>query len=269
MLEKDSMNIIFFTQEDPFYVKVFFDEFFRQYQHLDDIKAIVLSRPMGEKSTARLARQMYDFYGPMDFFRVGLQYTYKKIMGKRSIPKGSSRNTRTYTIKQLAELYGLAILERNDLNSPSFLALIKEYDPDLFISIACPIIFKEPLIKIPRLDAINIHNAPLPRYRGMLPNFWQLYHGEKEAGMTIHRIDTGLDTGDIVLQHFMPIDPRDSLHDLIVKTKKEGVGQVIKVIDDFKNAAVKYSRMEGEGSYFTFPSRAEVNEFKRRGKRLL
>ena len=269
MLEKDSMNIIFFTQEDPFYVKVFFDEFFKQYQHLDEIKAVVLSQPMGEKSTVKLAKQMYDFYGPIDFFRVGLQYAYKKIRGKKSIPKGSSRNTRTYTIRQLAELYGLDILERNDLNSPSFHSLIKQYDPDLFISIACPIIFKETLIKIPRLDAINIHNAPLPKYRGMLPNFWQLYHGEKEAGMTIHRIDTGLDTGDIVLQHFMPIAPHDSLHDLIVKTKKEGVNQVINVIEDFRNGSVKYSKMEGEGSYFTFPNREDVREFKQKGKKIL
>lgn len=262
------MNIVFFTQEDPFYVKVFFDEFFKQYQHLDDIKALVISKPMGEQSVIKLARQMYDFYGPVDFFKVGLQYVYKKIMGKKTIPKSSSPE-KTHTIKQLAELYGLAVLERNDLNHPAFHSLIKQYDPDLFISIACPIIFKEPLIKIPKLDAINIHNAPLPRYRGMLPNFWQLYYGEKEAGMTIHRIDTGLDTGDILLRHFMPIDPGDSLHDLIVKTKREGVAQVIKVIEDFKHGSVKYSRMEGEGSYFTFPTREDVKAFKRKGNTLL
>jgi len=263
------MNIIFFTQEDPFYVKVFFDEFFKQYKNLEDIKAFVISRPMGEKSITKLAKQMYDFYGPIDFFRVGLHYVYKKIMGKKRMQPRCTRNVKTYTIKQLAELYGLNVLERNDLNSASFHSLINQYEPDLFISIACPIIFKEKLIGIPKLDSINIHNAPLPKYRGMLPNFWQLYHDEKEAGMTIHRIDTGLDTGDMLLQHFIPIDSRDSLHDLIVKTKKEGVGQMIKVIEDFKNGTVKYSRMEGKCSYFTFPSREDVRKFKKCGKRLL
>ncbi len=262
------MNIIFFTQEDPFYVKVFFDEFFKRYNKLDEIKAFVISRPMGKKSTKKLAKQMYDFYGLVDFLRVGMQYAYKKLMGKRSIKQKGNGVVPTYTIKQLAESYDLNVLERSDLNNPEFHKILKRFDPDLFISIASPIIFKKQLIKIPKLDTINIHNAPLPKYRGMLPNFWQLYHDEKEAGMTIHRIDTGIDTGDKLVQYFLPISPNDSLHDLIIKTKKEGVGQLIKVIDDFRNGKVKYAKIEGEGSYFSFPGRADVKEFKKRGKRI-
>ncbi|MDP1813241.1 MAG: formyl transferase [Leadbetterella sp.] len=263
------MNIVLFTQEDPFYVKVFFDDFLKQYQNLEDIKAFVISRPMGKKSVTKLARQMCDFYGPFDFLRVGIKYVYKKVMGKRLILRRSSQNVTTYTIKQLAESYGLNVIERSDLNSPDFHNLIKKYEPDLFVSIASPIIFKEQLIKIPKLDTINIHNAPLPYYRGMLPNFWQLYNGEKEAGITIHRIDTGIDTGDKLEQHFVPIGPHDTLHDMIIKTKKRGVGLMIKVIEDFRNNKVNYSKIEGEGSYFSFPSRSDVFEFKKRGKKLL
>lgn len=263
------MNIVFFTQEDPFYVKVFFDEFFKQYKQLDEIKAFVISRPMGKKSVKKLARQMYDFYGPVDFFQVGVKYVFKKFMGRRVISNKGNQDVTTYTVKQLAQSYGLNIIERSDLNSPDFHKIIRQYDPDLFISIASPIIFKEDLIKIPKLDTINIHNAPLPKYRGMLPNFWQLYHGEKEAGMTIHRIDTGIDTGDKLVQHFMPIYPNESLHDLIVKTKKEGVKQMMKVIEDFRCGRVTYSKIEGEGSYFSFPTRDDVVEFKIRGKKLI
>lgn len=263
------MNIVFFTQEDPFYVKIFFDDFFAQYQDLDDIKAFVISRAMGKKSVKKLANQMYEFYGPVDFIRVGMKYAYKKMMGRRKILQSIRGETVTYTVKQLAESYGLNIIERSDLNSPDFHAILRQYVPDLFISIASPIIFKEQLIKIPKLDTINIHNAPLPKYRGMLPNFWQLYNGEREAGITIHRIDTGIDTGDKVVQHFVPIGSSDSLHDMIVKTKKEGVKLMIKVIEDFKTGNVNYSKIEGEGSYFSFPARSDVKEFKRRGKLLL
>ena len=263
------MNIIFFTQEDPFYVKVFFDEFFKQYKNLDEIKAVIISQPMGKKSIKKLAKQMYDFYGPVDFLKIGAQYTYKKLMGKRPVSRKGSEEVTTYTVKQLAESYSLNIIERSDLNNPEFHQVLKQYEPDLFISVASPIIFKDQLIQIPKLDTINIHNAPLPKYRGMLPNFWQLYHGEKQAGMTIHRIDVGIDTGDKLVQHFMPIDPNDSLHDLIIKTKKEGVRQMMKVIEDFRSGNVKYSKIEGEGSYFTFPNHEDVMEFKKRGKRLL
>jgi len=263
------MNIIFFTQEDPFYVKIFFDEFLKNYKPLDDIKAFVISRPMGKKSIKILAKQMYDFYGPYDFLRVGTQYALKKLMGKRSVRRSDKKSIKTYTIRQLAKSYGLNVVERSDLNSEDFHNFIRQYEPDLFISVASPMIFKEKLMSIPQLDTINIHNAPLPKYRGMLPNFWQLYHGEKEVGITIHRIDTGIDTGDKIVQHFVPIDPEDSLHDLIIKTKKEGVKLMMQVIDDFKAGKVNYSKIEGEGSYFSFPSHKDVKEFKKRGKRLL
>ncbi|WP_163337116.1 methionyl-tRNA formyltransferase [Desulfopila sp. IMCC35008] len=263
------MNIVFFTQEDPFYVKIFFDEFFQQYERLEEIKAFVISRPMGRKSTKKLVKQMYDFYGPFDFLKIGMQYTYKKAMGKRNVSRRGTEKVTTYTVRQLAASYGLNVLERSDLNNPKFHEIIKQYKPDIFISVASPIIFKEQLINIPKLDTINIHNAPLPNYRGMLPNFWQLYHDEKQAGMTIHRINTGIDTGDMLLQHFTPIESIDSLHDLIVKTKKAGVSQMIKVIEDFRAGTTTYTKIEGTGSYFTFPTREDVLEFKKRGKNLL
>ncbi len=263
------MNIVFFTQEDPFYVKVFFNAFFKNYTNLDEIKAVVISRPMGKKSTVKLAKQMFDFYGLIDFYKVGVKYTYKKLMGKKMISGSNAGYRATYTVKQLVHSYGFEIIERSDLNSPDFHELIKQYDPDLFISIASPIIFKEKLINIPRLDTINVHNAPLPHYRGMLPNFWQLYHGEQEAGITIHRIETGIDTGAILAQESVPISPGDSLHNMIVKTKVLDVKMMLKVIEDFREGKVRYTKMETGGSYFSFPTRKDVREFRKRGRSLM
>ena len=264
------MNIVLFTQEDPFYVKKFFDVFFSKYKPLDDIKTVVISRPMGKKTLSKLAQQMYEFYGPFDFLRMGTKYVYYKAMGKWPVqPATSGRPQKTFTIRQLANSYGLPVVERSDLNSQDFINMVKQHNADLFISVASPIIFKENLIKTPKLDCINIHNAPLPNYRGMLPNFWQLYHGEKNAGITIHRIFTGIDTGDIIKQITVPITPDDSLHDLIVKTKMKGAELMIEVISDYKNGTVKYEKMTGEGSYFSFPKRQDVKEFRKRGKRLL
>lgn len=264
------MNIVFFTQEDPFYVKIFFDQFLKKFHPLSEIKAIVISRSMGKKSLLQLARQMYDLYGPTDFVRMGLKYLYFKIMGKRSSKRPhAGMLPKTYTINQLAEAYDLNVLERSDLNSESFLELVQQFNADLFISVASPIIFKEKLISIPQIGCINIHNAPLPFYRGMLPNFWQLYHGEKQAGITIHRIFVGIDTGDIIKQVFVPIEPNDSLHDMIVKTKRIGADLMIEVIDDFRSGKISYSPLAGEGSYYTFPTRKDAKEFKKRGKRLL
>ena len=252
--EIKKLNIVFFTQEDPFYVKIFFDEFLKNYAYTDEIKAVVISRSMAKKSNLKLAAQMYNFFGFYNFLRVGFQYAYVKVMGKKKIERsGNGSIPKTYTVQQLASAYGLDVIERSDLNSRDFQHLIRQYDADLFISVASSIIFKKDLINIPKLDSINIHNAPLPNYRGMLPNFWQLYHGEKNAGITVHRIEEGIDTGDIVSQQSVPIEPDESLDDLIIKTKKEDAKILINVIGDFRAGKIDYKKMEGGRQLFYFP----------------
>lgn len=269
------MKIVFFTQEDPFYVKIFFDEFFANYSSLDEIKAVVISKAMGHKSIWALVKQMYGLYGPFNFIRVGFKYVFYKIMSKRKLSKslesGKSDKSvdRTYSVKQTVEAYGIEVIERSDINSESFLELIRGYDVDLFVSVASPIIFKEDLINIPKLDCINIHNAPLPKYRGMLPNFWQLYHGEKTAGITIHRIGKGIDTGDILIQQFVQIASDETLHSLIVKTKKKDADMIANIVESFKKGTVASMLPEGNGSYFSFPTRRDVKELQRRGKHVL
>ena len=276
------MRIIFFTQEDPFYVKIFFDEFFANYKSLDEIKAVVISKAMGKKSLFALAKQMYGLYGIFNFLRIGFKFVFYKLMSKRKISKpmhsthtGSIQSAksvdvdRTYSIKQLCDLYGIQTIERSDINSESFISMIKTYNPDLFISVACPIIFKQSLINIPKLDCINIHNAPLPKYRGMLPNFWQLYHREKNVGITVHRIQKGIDTGDIIIQEMIPIIEEEPLDSLIKRTKRYGAHIISKIIQDFQDGHIKYRKMLGEGSYFSFPTRSDVKKFYKMGNRIL
>lgn len=264
------MNIILFTQDDPFYIKVFFQEFLSKYESLSDIKAIVISRPMGKKNIVKLAQQMYDFYGLADFIRMGMKYAYIRIMSHKRLRKKTAESLpKTYSLKQLADSFGIKVIERSDLNSESFLGVMKSFNPDLFISVAAPIIFKEDLINIPKLDCINIHNSPLPKYRGMLPNFWQMFHGEESVGVTVHKIDKGIDTGDIIRQDYVPIEPADTLNDLIIKTKKYDAKMIIEIIKDYNKGSIQYKKMEGKGSYFSFPTHKDVAEFKKRGKRLL
>ena len=141
---------------------------------------------------------------------------------------------------------------------------------DLIISVAAPVIFEKDLIQLPKWGCINIHNAKLPKYRGMMPNFWQMYYGEKKAGMTIHKINPRIDDGKIILQKEVDIDPNESLDSLIKRTKKIGAYYMIEAINMIKSGNVKYLENDPkEASYFSFPTKDDVKEFKRRGKRIL
>jgi methionyl-tRNA formyltransferase len=249
------MNLVFFTQEDPLYVRIFFEEFLKIRDRSDRILAVVISKPMGKRSATDLARQMYGFYGPLGFLRMGARYAAAKATGR--------------TIGRLVRSRGMRVIERSDLNSAEFIATIKGYDADMFISVASPIIFKKEILSLPRACSINIHNAPLPRYRGMMPNFWQLFHGEEKTGVTVHRMALTIDGGEAIRQEYLPVLPGETLDHLIRRTKKRNALLLKEVLDDFRAGSVTFTPIEGEGSYYTFPTKAEAREFKRRGGKLL
>lgn len=260
-------SVVLITQDDPFYVRAFFEEFLCVYSPLADIRAVVIAPAMGRKSKWSLAKQMLGFYGLRDFVRVSL-----RLAAYRAAERAGRwlHFKRFYSIEQVCRHYGIAVIREPDINSPTFLATLRTMKPDLIVSVAAPQIFKTPLITLPRLGCINIHHAPLPRYKGMLPNFWQMYHGERTAGITIHRINERIDDGEILARHETPIAPDESLHELIVRTKRLGARYVAEAIDALKRGALSPAPARTDApSYFTFPKRADVKEFKRRGYRLL
>lgn len=265
--EKMSLNILFITQDDPFYVPCFFEEFFRIFPNLKEIKALVIQSAMGKKSTRTLVKQMYAFYGLVDFFRMGLRYVQVKTTNRLS---KFYQKSEWYDLRRLSKVNGIEILYQNDIHQPEFLDKLRRKDLDLIISVAAPTIFKQELIELPRLGCINIHHAPLPRYRGMMPNFWQLYHGEKTVGITIHKINPKIDEGEIILQRQVLINPSESLDALIKRTKRLGAHYMLEAIEMIRNGRVQYKENRpGEGSYFSFPKREDVRKFRGMGYRLL
>lgn len=261
------LKILFITQDDPFYVRLFFEEFFAHYPRREEIAGVVIARAMGKRSYATLARQMYRFYGPLDFVRMGTRYALRKLSG--FMPGVFGKNG-GQTLAQLCGRYGVPVIHESRINSLAFLKTVEEMKIDLIVSVAAPVIFKEPIIRLPRYGCINIHHAPLPKYRGMMPNFWQMYHGEKRVGMTVHEINPKIDDGRIILQREVDIDPVESLDSLIKRTKRLGAHLVIEAIESIRAGTVQYRENKAEeGSYFSFPTREDVKEFRRRGKRIL
>jgi len=94
----------------------------------------------------------------------------------------------------------LPIHSTPSVNREETLAWCRARSPDLLLVCGTSIL-KAPLIRLPRLGALNAHTSILPEYRGMFPEFWQVLHSDLEsAGVTVHFIDVGVDSGDLVLQ---------------------------------------------------------------------
>lgn len=260
-------SFVFITQEDPFYVRLFFEEFLAQYPRRPEIAGVVIAPTMGKRSLWRLVRQMYNFYGVRDFTIMGARYLWYKIA---ALLRRFGWTNRFYSIAQVCAHYDVPVFATPDVNSDRFLAQLRDLGPDLIVSVAAPQVFKPSLIGLPSLGCINIHNSPLPRYRGMLPNFWQMYHGEKSVGTTIHRINAALDDGAILLQSETAILPGETLDSLIRRTKRSGAHLMRQAIEGLRaGTAVEIENTREAATYFTFPTQADVREFRRRGYRLV
>lgn len=251
------MRFIFITEEDPFYVYLFFQHFFAKF-HFEstELMGIVILAPFYKKNIWALAKKMYHFYGIVDFIRMGFKYLIKKLNRK--------------SIRNLAQHYHVSILDVQNVNDAYFLNELRKMDIELVISVAAPQKFKEELLQLPNLGCINIHSGKLPKYRGMMPSFWTLLHDEEYGAVTIHKMNENLDDGEIILQQEVKIKSDETLNSYIRMTKKLGAEMMLEVIRDIGTGNYQLKPNDkSQASYFSFPNREDVKRFRSKGKKLL
>jgi methionyl-tRNA formyltransferase len=118
-------------------------------------------------------------------------------------------------LKAKAAENGLDFIKHPKINSDEFLEWMIQYECDLFVSMSFNQIFRSALINLPALKTINCHAGKLPFYRGRNILNWALINDEKEFGITVHYVDEGIDTGDIILQRCYPISDEDDYSTLL------------------------------------------------------
>ncbi len=119
------------------------------------------------------------------------------------------------TLVTLAESKGIPVLRPTNVNAPDSLAEIAGYAAELHVSMSYDQILRENILAIPPRGTLNCHAGALPYYRGRNPLTWALINGETEFGITVHWVDLGIDTGDIVRQIKVPISPSDTYATLL------------------------------------------------------
>jgi len=128
------------------------------------------------------------------------------------------------SIREIAFKYYLALYQPpENVNDPRFVEVLRRLEPDLFISMYFGRLFSPDLLQVPKLGCINMHPSLLPKYRGQGPSTWPIVHGDKETGQTIHWLDEGIDSGDIIGQRAIPVDPGDTSATLGAKLSDLGV----------------------------------------------
>ncbi|MEG0509515.1 MAG: formyltransferase family protein, partial [Eubacterium sp.] len=143
---------------------------------------------------------------------------FKKIMSDKSLQIDFvcvRYDLRDPILIQLAEENKVDILIDKNINAKEFMTKVSKYKSDLFVSMSFNQIFKRTIIETPKEKTINCHAGKLPFYRGRNILNWALINDEKEFGITVHYIDEGIDTGDIILQRTFPITDKDNYSTLL------------------------------------------------------
>lgn len=124
-------------------------------------------------------------------------------------------DTKDETLLSFSKEYNIDYLRHENINSIEFIEDISKYNCDLFVSMSFNQIFKNVIINLPPLKTINCHAGKLPFYRGRNILNWVLINDESEFGITVHYVDEGIDTGDIILQKTYPILDSDDYKTLL------------------------------------------------------
>lgn len=135
-------------------------------------------------------------------------------------------DTQDELLEKMAFENRIPFLRHKNVNSQEFLNTIKDYGCDLFVSMSFNQILKKEFINLPPLKTINCHAGKLPFYRGRNILNWVLINDEKEFGITVHYVDEGIDTGDIILQKTFPITDDDDYSSLL-QTAYSGCSEVL------------------------------------------
>ncbi len=106
-------------------------------------------------------------------------------------------------------------------------------EPELIVVAAYGHILPQSILDLPRFGCLNVHTSLLPKYRGAAPIQWAVFNGEAETGVTIMKMDAGMDTGDILAQEMTPIWPEDDSQTLHERLGKMGAALLVKTVREY------------------------------------
>jgi methionyl-tRNA formyltransferase len=209
------MRIFIITMDDPIQTYRFIKEIIDAKE--DEI--VGLAVPKGNRLTLSKGKSKYTYVlslllimGPWHFFTSSVKtvaFKIKKKLHALGIAKSPS-------IAAYAASKNIPTRYITTPNSKKFREYLETLGLDIIINQSQNIIKKE-LLSIPKIGVLNRHNALLPKNRGRLTPFWVVFNGDKETGVSIHFVEEGIDSGDIVVQKKYAVSKKDNFNSIVKK----------------------------------------------------
>jgi methionyl-tRNA formyltransferase len=136
-------------------------------------------------------------------------------------------------VKQVARQHNLCVLQPERARDPAFIEQLRALTPDIIAVAAYGQILPREILDLPRLGCVNVHTSLLPKYRGASPIQAAIINGDPETGVTIMKMDVGMDTGDILAQEKTPISPHDTAETLHDRLAAMGADLLVRTIREY------------------------------------
>ena len=134
---------------------------------------------------------------------------------------------------------GIPVSQPSSLRTDDFFAQMKKWSPDLVITAAYGKILPAAVLAVPQDGCLNVHASLLPKYRGAAPVQRAILSGDKVTGITLMKMDAGMDTGDILIQRECPIDPDESTNELMGRLAEMGAELLTDALPEYLKGTLK------------------------------
>lgn len=161
-------------------------------------------------------------------------------------PKGRGKNMQMTPVKEVAVEAGIPVYQPRRIREPENLEILRQYHPDVIVVVAFGQIIPAEILNLPQYGCINVHGSLLPKYRGAAPIQWAVIDGEKESGVTTMRMDTGLDTGDMILKEIIPLEKDETGGSLFDKLSESGAELLIKTLTALEKGTAIFEKQPEE-----------------------
>lgn len=195
------------------------------------------------------------FMGTPDFAKKNLEALYnngENIIGVVTAPdkpKGRGMVLTPSDVKKFALEKNLKVYQPTTLKDGAFLDTLKELDPELIVVVAYGKILPSYVLDYPKYGCINNHASILPEYRGAAPIQRAIMDGKGETGVSVMKMDVGLDTGDVIYVEKVEILENDNFEAVHDKLAEAGSIALLKVVDLLKKGEATYRKQEDTFTY--------------------
>jgi methionyl-tRNA formyltransferase len=177
------------------------------------------------------------------------QFQITAVVTQPDKPKGRDLKLQPPPVKLLAQEFGLPVLQPPKARDENFISQLRTLEPDLIVVVAYGHILPQAILDLPVFGCLNVHTSLLPKYRGAAPIQWAIANGEIETGVTIMKMDAGMDTGPVLSQARTSILPEDDSSVLHNRLAQLGAELLLNTIPDYVGGKILPKLQLEDASY--------------------